>query len=77
MLLDNRYVEGSSSPIIRRDAGGNTYQQRRLRGGSEHELLKNFPTPGEVQAALQSAGVTNAVVETLQYYWYVTYRVTQ
>ncbi|PWB60704.1 MAG: class I SAM-dependent methyltransferase, partial [Betaproteobacteria bacterium] len=29
-MLDNRYVEGSSTPISRRDAEGNTYQVRSL-----------------------------------------------
>jgi SAM-dependent methyltransferase len=43
VLLDNRYVEGSSTPISRRDEHGNTYQQRRLDDGSTHEVLKNFP----------------------------------
>lgn len=43
VLLDNRYVEGSSTPISRRDTHGNSYQLRRLDDGSTHEVLKNFP----------------------------------
>src|SRR5918995_6022536 len=35
-FLDNLYVEGSSTPVSRRDADGNTYQQRRLADGSGH-----------------------------------------
>ena len=43
-LLDNRYVEGNSTPISHRDADGNTYQRRVLEDGSEQVVLKNFPT---------------------------------
>jgi len=43
VLIDNRYVEGSSQPITRRDDLGNSYQSRRLDDGSTHEVLKNFP----------------------------------
>jgi demethylmenaquinone methyltransferase/2-methoxy-6-polyprenyl-1,4-benzoquinol methylase len=44
VMMDNAYVEGSSTPIARRDAEGNTYQRRALDDGSSHEVLKNFPT---------------------------------
>jgi ubiquinone/menaquinone biosynthesis C-methylase UbiE len=43
VLIDNRYVDGSSQPVTRRDELGNTYQNRRLDDGSTHEVLKNFP----------------------------------
>jgi protein-L-isoaspartate O-methyltransferase len=35
VFTDNRYVEGSSLPITRRDADWNTYQKRRLRDGTQ------------------------------------------
>jgi SAM-dependent methyltransferase len=47
VLLDNRFVNGSSTPISRVDAEGNTFQKRRL-DGSEYEVLKNFPTEIEL-----------------------------
>jgi demethylmenaquinone methyltransferase/2-methoxy-6-polyprenyl-1,4-benzoquinol methylase len=52
VFLDNSYVQASSTPITRRDAEGNTYQQRTLDDGSTHEVLKNFPTPEEAIAML-------------------------
>lgn len=52
VMLDNRYVEGSSTPISRRDDDGNSYQQRRLADGSTHEVLKNFPTAEQVRSLL-------------------------
>lgn len=73
LLLDNRYVDGSSSPITRTDTRGNTYQRRRLENGDEYEVLKNFPTPLAVQAAVVAADGTNPTIVELPYYWYATY----
>jgi 2-polyprenyl-3-methyl-5-hydroxy-6-metoxy-1,4-benzoquinol methylase len=73
MLLDNRYVEGSSTPISRLDLAGNTYQHRMLSTGAKHEILKNFPTVSEVRERLTAHGVTNLEVVELPYFWYATY----
>jgi demethylmenaquinone methyltransferase/2-methoxy-6-polyprenyl-1,4-benzoquinol methylase len=72
VLLDNLYVEGSSTPICERDADGNTYQSRRLVDGSVHRVIKNFPTAGELRAA---AGSRAAGFEwrALEYYWVCTW----
>jgi SAM-dependent methyltransferase len=43
VLIDNNYVEGSSTPIAHTDAEGNTYQIRAL-AGERYDVLKNFPT---------------------------------
>lgn len=48
----HRLQPGSSTPIRRHDAQGNTYQQRKLDNGSRHELLKNFPSVDQAIAAL-------------------------
>jgi ubiquinone/menaquinone biosynthesis C-methylase UbiE len=74
VLLDNRYVEGSSTPIARRDGGGNTYQVRALDDGTTHEVLKNFPTPAELEAVLAPASADLRVTE-FEYYWGATYTV--
>jgi hypothetical protein len=68
VFLDNRYVEGSSTPICERDFEGNTYQLRRLADGSTHRILKNFPTAAELRA------LADPVTQTCQYqqwqhYW--------
>ena len=70
-FMDNRYVEGSSTPISRKDAEGNTYQARRLADGSSHEVLKNFPTAQELRARL---GKEVRYVE-YEYYWVASYRI--
>jgi demethylmenaquinone methyltransferase/2-methoxy-6-polyprenyl-1,4-benzoquinol methylase len=52
VFIDNRYVEGSSTPIAEVDAEGNSWQHRRLADGSRHRVLKNHPTRAEVEAVL-------------------------
>ena len=74
MFIDNRYVEGSSTPVSRVDDEGNSYQQRRLEDGSVHEVLKNFPSRDELRSAVASLAQEIEVVE-LTYFWLMRYRV--
>jgi demethylmenaquinone methyltransferase/2-methoxy-6-polyprenyl-1,4-benzoquinol methylase len=74
VLLDNRYVEGSSSPVTSRDADGNTYQTRSLSDGTAHRVLKNFPSGQELQALIARLG-SNATITTWPYYWALAYEV--
>jgi SAM-dependent methyltransferase len=69
-MLDNRFVSGSSTPISRRDAQGNTYQMRPLLSGETHEILKNFPTADELRATL-APYAQSAVLEETPHYWLV------
>ena len=71
-ILDNQFAEGSSSPITRKDAEGNTYQMRKLANGEEFEVLKNFPTGDELRAAVLPVA-REAHLETLQYYWLLVF----
>ena len=73
VFVDNRYVEGSSTPLARREAGGNTYQMRGFADGSMHEVLKNFPDAGELRAQAGQRG-TAVRVEQTDYYWLLCYR---
>jgi demethylmenaquinone methyltransferase/2-methoxy-6-polyprenyl-1,4-benzoquinol methylase len=74
VALDNRYVEGSSTPISHVDADGNSYQRRRLENGSEHTVLKNFPTEAELVAEIGDLG-TAIEYTALEYYWLLKYQV--
>lgn len=73
-FVDNTYYEGSSTPVSRRDAEGNTYQERRLDDGSSHEVLKNFPTARELRERLGRFG-TDVTLTEYEYYWLATYRI--
>jgi demethylmenaquinone methyltransferase/2-methoxy-6-polyprenyl-1,4-benzoquinol methylase len=68
VVLDNTYSEGSSTPVSRRDAEGNTYQLRHLASGEQHEVLKNFPTNDELAEAFRGRARA-AHLEMLKYYW--------
>ncbi len=74
VLLDNRYVEGSSTPLAEQDADGNTYQIRPLKDGSRHRVLKNFPSAQELRAAL-APSVRALEIRELDYYWCAAYEV--
>ena len=71
VLMDNLFVEGSSTPISEIDAQGNTYQLRHLGDGSQVRVLKNFPSETELRACLPPT----LNVEMLEYYWLADYRV--
>jgi demethylmenaquinone methyltransferase/2-methoxy-6-polyprenyl-1,4-benzoquinol methylase len=70
VLMDNLYVEGSSTAVSEIDADGNTYQLRRLGDGTEARVLKNFPSEAELRAQLPSG----LKVEMLEYYWLADYQ---
>ena len=73
-MLDNSFVQTSSTPISRRDERGNTYQQRTLDDGSTHEVLKNFPTPEEAFAML-GPRARNPQWIAHEHYWILQYEV--
>jgi demethylmenaquinone methyltransferase/2-methoxy-6-polyprenyl-1,4-benzoquinol methylase len=72
VFIDNIYVEGSSTPISRCGAGGNTYQLRKLDDGTTTEVLKNFPTDKEIAEALHGRA-TDLQINRLTYYWRARY----
>jgi len=68
LFVDNRYVEGSSTPIAGSDADGHTYQVRRLDDGSEHRVMKNFPDEEALRRSIAPfAGQVE--ITLLTYYW--------
>ena len=73
LMLDNRDVPGSSTPISRRDVDGNSYQCRPLDNGSTHEVLKNYPTQASALAALGPQACDVQWVEH-PHYWLLSYR---
>jgi SAM-dependent methyltransferase len=68
LLLDNRFVPGSSSVISETDSDGNTFQTRPLKDGSTHRVLKNFPSEPELHTTIRGLGV-EAVYTEWQHFW--------
>jgi demethylmenaquinone methyltransferase/2-methoxy-6-polyprenyl-1,4-benzoquinol methylase len=70
VFVDNRFVPGNSLPISHTDAAGNTWQTRYLEDGSEHLVLKNFPTQAFLLEKLEGvAGVEQVDFFEFEYYW--------
>jgi demethylmenaquinone methyltransferase/2-methoxy-6-polyprenyl-1,4-benzoquinol methylase len=68
IFFDNRFVEGSSTPIARMDDHGDSYQLRTLDGGGQFEVVKNFPTKEELLGVVRAVA-GSAEVEELEYFW--------
>lgn len=72
VLLDNIYVDGSSTPISKTDSEGNTYQMRRLANGETYEILKNFLGWRELMDLTENMARKRKFKE-YQYYWVFEY----
>jgi SAM-dependent methyltransferase len=75
VMLDNSYVQTSSTPISRADEHGNTYQSRTLDDGSVHEVLKNFPAPEQAFAML-GPRAREPRWTAHEHYWVLQYELT-
>lgn len=73
VLLDNVYVDGSSTVIARTDLEGNTYQFRTLPSGERLEIVKNFPTDSFLRKRLGTAA-RDIRTKRVTHYWLATAR---
>jgi len=73
IVLDDAYVEGSSTTIARTDAQGNTYQLVTMPDGERVELPKSYPTDSALRKRLADAGREIRIVR-MEYYWLLTCR---
>jgi len=72
LFLDNAEIQCREFPIVETDAHGNTYQQRTLRDGSVHRVLKNFP-PASVLHALIAPMADRFEHRVLDNFWLLEY----
>jgi ubiquinone/menaquinone biosynthesis C-methylase UbiE len=72
VMLDNSFVQTSSTPICRQDEAGNTYQMRTLDDGSSHEVGKNFPSAAQAMALL-GPRASGAQWQAWTHYWALSY----
>jgi SAM-dependent methyltransferase len=71
IVLDNRYVPGSSTPVSRTGPDGDTFQRRTLNDGRSYEIVKNFPARGQFTADI-AAVATDVEWTQLPYFWLAT-----
>ncbi len=72
VFIDNRFVAGSSTAIAARDAGGDSWQDRPLKDGTTHRVLKNFPSREALLAAVAPHCGRSEVREWI-YFWALEY----
>jgi SAM-dependent methyltransferase len=72
IVLDNRYVPGSSTPISRSTDEGDTFQRRTLREGRSYEIVKNFPARSQFIADV-AATATDVEWTQFRYFWLATF----
>jgi SAM-dependent methyltransferase len=73
IILDDAYVEGSSTTIARTDLQGNTFQYVTTPDGERVELPKSYPTDSTLRKRLGDAGREIKIVR-MEYYWLLTCR---
>lgn len=73
VLIDNSYVDGSSTVIARTDLEGNTFQIRTTSDGTRFEVMKNFPSDSTLRKRFASASREIRILR-LEYYWLLSCR---
>lgn len=73
VLIDNSYVDGSSTVIARTDLEGNTFQFRTAASGERYEVLKNFPNDSHLRKKFANAA-REIRMKRLEYYWFLSCR---
>ncbi|KAB8041494.1 class I SAM-dependent methyltransferase [Janthinobacterium aquaticum] len=73
VLIDNSYVDGSSTVIARTDLEGNTHQFRTTASGERYEVLKNFPNDSHLRKKFANSA-REIRMKRLEYYWFLSCR---
>lgn len=74
LMIDQLHLDGYSTPALRRDRAGNRYELRTLENGRVFQIIKNYPTPEQLQATFRP--FCEAVqITTLRYFWALRGRV--
>jgi ubiquinone/menaquinone biosynthesis C-methylase UbiE len=74
VMIDQLYVDGYSMPAFRRDRAGNRYELRSLGNGRVFQVIKNYPTPEQLQASMNRF-CEGVQITCLRYFWALRGRV--
>jgi demethylmenaquinone methyltransferase/2-methoxy-6-polyprenyl-1,4-benzoquinol methylase len=72
IVIDNRYVAGSSTPISHTDDAGDQWQDRPRADGSRQLVRKNFP--GRAELVERTLPSISTHWWSLEYYWWFEYK---
>jgi len=72
VLVDNTFVKGSSTPVIKTDKHGNSFQNRKLKDGKSYTVIKNYPSDEEIRELIDPVGKDIKIIR-LDYYWILTF----
>ena len=73
LMIDQNHVPGFCVPITRWDNDGNSYQNRWLENGERFEVIKNHPTPAELERSLAPA-CDDVRILHMTHFWAVSAR---
>ena len=74
-IADNTFIEGVGGKLITKPGDPNTYKLRTLNDGSQHLIVKNYPTAHELVELFgeHSRGITEKNVFHRRCFWWVSY----
>jgi ubiquinone/menaquinone biosynthesis C-methylase UbiE len=74
-VADNTFIEGVGGKLVTKSGDPNTYKLRTLNDGSQHLIVKNYPTAQELVDLFgrHSAGVTEKNVFYGECFWWISY----
>jgi SAM-dependent methyltransferase len=70
LMIDQNFVPGFSAEESRRDKSGNRYEIRTVGTGSRFEIIKNYPSAGDLRNSLEAVCCHIQVIR-LRYFWAV------
>lgn len=75
-MADNMYNEGVGGELIGLPGDENTYKVRELHGQKTPPILKNYPTPGELQELFghYDPNFSQGNMHFGKHFWHLTYR---
>lgn len=76
LMIDQRYPESDGMPTFRRDRAGNRYELRSVENGRVFQIIKNYPTPEELQASMGEV-CEEVEVTSLRHFWALRARVRE
>ncbi len=73
LMIDENLVANVGTPVVRRDATGDTWQRRWLESGEQFEIVKNYPDAAELESSV-GAVCEDVRVLQLRHFWALSAR---